>query len=113
GPRPSPGADGLVRALEEAREQARKGSLHRRDPRMALREDDWEAAAALARRAGDALGPLLRFGTAEAPFVKLVAAHRDVLARLGVDLTRREPADLRTLGDAFDRFNEAAPDAAP
>jgi ATP-dependent helicase/nuclease subunit B len=44
GPRPAAGAQGLMRALADIREEARKGDLYRRDPRMRLQESDWEGA---------------------------------------------------------------------
>jgi ATP-dependent helicase/nuclease subunit B len=113
GPRPAAGAQGLMRALADVREEARKGDLYRRDPRMRLQEPDWEGASALAQRICEALEPLLALSEGKTqPFAKLIEAHRAALAALGIDLSLREPPDLRALGEAFRRFAAAAPNAA-
>jgi ATP-dependent helicase/nuclease subunit B len=114
GPRPAPGANGLMRALDEIRAEARKGELYRRDARMRLQEADWENATALAMKIGAALEPLLQLGGKEVnAFARLIEAHREALAALGLDLARRDAADLRALGEAFAQFTAAAENAAP
>jgi ATP-dependent helicase/nuclease subunit B len=114
GPRPAPGPQGLVGAIDEIREEARKGDLYRRDARMRLRDVDWNNAAGLARNICESLAPLLKLGGDTAvPFETLIEAHRKTLATLGLDLSRRDPADARALGEAFDQFASAARNAAP
>jgi ATP-dependent helicase/nuclease subunit B len=112
GPRPAPGAAGLNHSIADARRRASAGELHRRDPRMDLSARDWELAEKLAERVTAALSPLLALPqTQPVPFADLVAAHRAVLSNLGVDFAKREPADLRVLAQAFERFTDAAPRA--
>jgi ATP-dependent helicase/nuclease subunit B len=118
GPRPAAGADGLLRALGEAHELARKKELHRRDARMKLGDADWERAFELARFVGAALAPLLDLHRERSvPLAKLLQAHREALTQLGVDLTRAEAErsgreGLYELASAFQRFDEAAKDTA-
>ena len=112
GPRPAPGAAGLDRAIADARRLASAGELHRRDPRMKLTHRDWDLAAKLAERVTAALTPLLDLPqTQPVSFAELIAAHRAVLLNMGVDFAKREPADLRALAQAFDRFADAATQA--
>jgi ATP-dependent helicase/nuclease subunit B len=114
GPRPAAGAASLARAIDDAQRLAEAAGLHRRDPRMRLSARDWHMAADLAARAARSLAPLLNLPRAErVSFASLVAAHRTTLELLGVDLARREPQDLRALAQAFDRFADAAAQAAP
>jgi ATP-dependent helicase/nuclease subunit B len=109
GPRPAPGASGLLRSVSDARRLALAGELHRRDPRMKLTERDWDLATNLTEHLTAALLPLSGLRqTQPIPFAELIAAHRAVLLNLGVDFTKREPADLRALAQAFDRFADAA-----
>lgn len=114
GPRPAAGADGLERAIADTRELAKARSLHRRDARMKLSDQDWQAAADLAARTAQALDPLLALPR-ERPlaFAELIAAHRSALENLGVDFTAREPDDLRALAQAFERLTDATQHAAP
>ncbi len=114
GPRPAAGAEGLTRAVADAHARAAGGELHRRDARMKLRAKDWQAAASLAARATNALARLHLLDRRRAlPFGDLIAAHHAVLTNLGVDLSAREPADLRALAQAFERFDEATREAPP
>jgi ATP-dependent helicase/nuclease subunit B len=109
GPRPAPGAASLARAIADAHRLASAKKLHHRDPRMKLSERDWDLAAELAERVTAALMPLLGLPRTQAvSFAALIAAHRAALANLGVDFTKREPADLRALALSFDRFTDAA-----
>jgi ATP-dependent helicase/nuclease subunit B len=113
GPRPSPGAAGLARTVADRRALAMAKALHHRDPRMKLAPKDWDLAAKLAEQTAAALDPLRRLPfDAPVPFRVLIDAHRTALVNLGVDFTKREPADLHALGQAFDRFADAA-DQAP
>ena len=118
GPRPARGAEGLLRALGEAHELVLRKELHRRDARMKLGDKDWEEAFELARFAGTALAPLLALHqNREVPLATLLRAHREALIKLGVDLPQTG-ADgdgregLYELASAFQRFDEAANDAA-
>lgn len=114
GPRPAPGADGLIRAVADTAELAVTKKLHRRDPRMKLREWEWRLAADLAASVARALAPLTAF-PADTPiaFGTLVAAHRAALALLGIDFESGEAADVRALAQAFDRLADAAEQAPP
>jgi ATP-dependent helicase/nuclease subunit B len=80
GPRPSPGTDGLKRALSDFGPMRDK--LHRRDPRRFVSDRAIGAAAGLVDRLAAALAPLERFGDAPQPFDALMAAHRDVVTML-------------------------------
>jgi ATP-dependent helicase/nuclease subunit B len=112
GPRPAPGAAGLVRRISDVRRRASARELYRRDPRTNLKPRDWELAEKLTERVTAALAPLLGLPPMQpVSFVELIAAHRAVLANLGVDLAKREPADLRALAQAFERFADAAAQA--
>jgi ATP-dependent helicase/nuclease subunit B len=112
GPRPAPGAQGLAQAVDDMR--ARKGELHRRDPRAHLPEIAWEQAARLARRAGAMLEPLTQLNSGEAfPFARLLEAHRLAIANAGLDFEQNERPDVRALARSFDEFEAAAADAAP
>lgn len=114
GPRPAAGAGGLLRAIGEAREAAQQGELYRRDPRMRLQERDWEHAEALARAIAGALEPLLQLHGQDAiPLADLLQAHREALARLGLDRADGKRADIPALHAAFDQFAAAAAEAAP
>jgi ATP-dependent helicase/nuclease subunit B len=109
GPRPAPGAAGLDRAIADARRLASMNQMHYRDPRLKLTARDWDLAANVAELTAAALEPLLKLPRTEPIFfTDLIAAHRAVMSRLGLDLTKRDPADLRALVQAFDRFADAA-----
>ena len=60
GPRPRPGSAGLADALATFR--AERAKLHRRDPRILIREADLDAAATLVARLAEALAPLEGLG---------------------------------------------------
>ena len=114
GPRPAAGADGLQRAIADTRALAAGGALHRRDARSKLSDDDWQRAEVLAAQVAKALSPFVALLERRAhPFGDLIAAHRAVLVNLGADLAAFEPADLRALAQAFERFGEAAREAPP
>jgi ATP-dependent helicase/nuclease subunit B len=114
GPRPAAGAAGLKRALADTRAAAAENKLHWRDARARLREWQWERAIELADRLAAALDPLCRQADkGPISLVELFAAHRAALEKLGFDFSRREPADVRALAEAFERFHEAASHAEP
>jgi ATP-dependent helicase/nuclease subunit B len=114
GPRPAAGANGLRRAVTDARNLATGGALHRRDARSKLTDEDWQRAEALAAQIATAATPFIALHDGRAhPFGDLIAAHRAVLGDLGVDLAAREPVDLRALAQGFERFEEAAREAPP
>ncbi len=107
GPRPAPGA-GLVRAVEDAR--GRK--FHPRDPRSRLSAGDWDNALKLAQTIVGKLQPLLDLAESRAHSIgTLVAAHRAVLAAIGLDLAQSKREDARKLDEAFASLAVAA--AAP
>jgi ATP-dependent helicase/nuclease subunit B len=112
GPRPAPGAAGLAHSIADARRRASAGELHRSDPCMNFSPRDWDLAEKLAERVTAALAPLLELPQAQpVSFAELIAAHRTALSNLGFHFTKREPADLRALAQAFDRFADAAAQA--
>ena len=100
GPRPRPGSDGLAQALATFR--ANRDHLHRSDPRWLIADDEFDVAAELIARLGDALAPLERLKAGDHPLAFLAAWHRDVVAALnpelgdnalaGVDTRRRAPS---------------------
>jgi ATP-dependent helicase/nuclease subunit B len=99
GPRPAAGAEGLARAVAELR--VRK--FHKRDARATLGEVDWQTAADLAARVGEALAPLLTLADGKPrPFAKLVAAHEEVLEKIGADLVAPATVDGKALAKAFE-----------
>jgi ATP-dependent helicase/nuclease subunit B len=113
GPRPAGGADGLLRAIDEVREMARSGRLHRRDPRMRLSEQDWDRARSIAYTTKVVLAPLLAVRTGAAPLAELLQAHRLVLMRIGLEGDFAGRADVQALNSALDRLADAANMAAP
>jgi ATP-dependent helicase/nuclease subunit B len=83
GPRPGPGTEGLHAALARFRDERDK--LHHRDQRRSLTDGMLDAATALVARLGETLAPLERLGPAPQSFATLLAAHQEVVARLGDD----------------------------
>src|SRR5262249_12858422 len=80
GPRPRPGTVGIADAL--ARFRAERPTLHRRDPRILIREPDLDEAATLVARLAVALVPLEKLGAQTRRFGELATAHRSVLVAL-------------------------------
>jgi ATP-dependent helicase/nuclease subunit B len=80
GPRPRPGVAGLADALATFR--AERAKLHRRDPRILVREADLNAATTLVARLAQALAPLEGFGGTPRRFGEIAVAHRAVLAAM-------------------------------
>jgi ATP-dependent helicase/nuclease subunit B len=113
GPKPKAGTAGLKLALGEVQEQL--ATLHRRDPRRALTDDDFKLAFDLVARLDGNLAPLLTLASGQQPFAALIAAHRDA-----VENVARHPggtglagADGEMLVGWFDQLADAAADAAP
>ncbi|MFG1358614.1 double-strand break repair protein AddB [Xanthobacter pseudotagetidis] len=108
GPRPSPGAAGLIAALD-AFDQ---GTLHPRDPRRRVGAARLAPAKDLARRLADALAPLLaRAGREPQPFADLVAAHRAAVEAVAGPLNpdADDPAET-ALAAAFVEIADGAAD---
>jgi len=80
GPRPRPGSAGLTDALATFRAEREK--LHRRDPRILIREADLDSAATLVARLAAALAPLEGLGSKPRRFGDVATAHRGVLVAL-------------------------------
>jgi ATP-dependent helicase/nuclease subunit B len=80
GPRPRPGSAGISDAL--ARFRAERAALHRRDPRILIRDADLDAATALVAHLAATLAPLEGLGTKSRRFGEIATAHRTVLAAL-------------------------------
>ena len=110
GPRPAAGADGLARAIAELR----ASKLHRRDARAKLGEADWQMAADLAARVGEALRPLLLLAD-DGPhsFAKLVQAHGDALGNVAPGLAASTAVDAEALVKSLRSLANAAVDAPP
>jgi len=80
GPRPRPGTTGIADALARFRQE--RPTLHRRDPRILIREPDLDRAATLVARLTAALAPLEKLGAQPRRFGELATAHRAVLVAL-------------------------------
>lgn len=108
GPRPRPGADGLLAALDAFD----RDSLHRRDPRNRLDDRHLAAARDLAERLKAALDPLLSLGgRGPVPFAALVEAHRAAIVALSGPLDEAaEAPDLAALASAFVQIGDGAAD---
>jgi ATP-dependent helicase/nuclease subunit B len=82
GPRPRPGSDALADALATFR--ANRDRMHRSDPRWLIEDDQFDVAAELIARLGDALRPLESLKRAK-PLSHFAACHRDAIAGLSKD----------------------------
>jgi ATP-dependent helicase/nuclease subunit B len=80
GPRPRPGATGIADALARFRQE--RPTLHRRDPRILIREPDLDRAETLVARLATALAHLEKLGAQPRRFGELATAHRAVLVAL-------------------------------
>ncbi len=101
GPRPRPGADGLLHALATLRKTRDK--LHRSDPRRALTDKDLDSAVDLAQKLKAALEPLAGV-KAPLPLLDLAEKHHAVISALSRD--HNGPAafadrDGQALGEMF------------
>ena len=112
GSRPRPGTAGLAHALTVFHTELAKlrrgqpSDLHPSDPRADLSDAQLQDAAALLARLAPALAPLE--GQARAPFAKIAALHRSVVAALSADATGVPAAfqgrDGVALESAFDEI---------
>ena len=112
GSRPRPGTAGLAHALTVFHTELAKlrrgqpSDLHPSDPRADLTDAQLREAAALLARLAPALAPLE--GQARAPFAKIAALHRSVIAALSADATGVPAAfqgrDGVALESAFDEI---------
>ncbi len=109
GPRPRPGSDGLAQALATFRDN--RDQLHRSDPRWLIADDEFDVAADLIARLGDALAPLERLKAGDHPLAFLAAWHRDVVAALNPELGDNALAGVDTTARAFAELIES-PSAA-
>jgi ATP-dependent helicase/nuclease subunit B len=91
GPRPKPGTTGLSDALATFRSELAKlrrgeaSDLHPSEPRVALRDEELQAAADLVVELTAALSPLAGLRATAHSFAELVAHHRKVIELLSVD----------------------------
>jgi len=113
GPRPRPGTAGLAHALAALHADLAKlrrgesSDLHPSDPRANLSDPELRVAAALVERLSAAFAPLE--GLSSAPFAKIAALHRDVLAVLSADETGVPAAFQGSDGAALESaFEEVA-----
>jgi ATP-dependent helicase/nuclease subunit B len=108
GPRPAPGAEGLVHALAEAQEI----QFHPRDRRASIQLSDWKAAGDLADRIGKALDPLLALADdGVLSFKDLIVAHLAALQAIGFDLASGGSDEAEKLREAFKTLADSAADA--
>src|SRR5215472_9981642 len=117
GPRPRPGTAGLADALAVFHTELAKlrrgqaSDLHPSDPRADLTAAQLDDAAALVTRRAQALAPLE--GQMCAPFAKLAALHRSVVAALSADATGVPAAFQGRDGTALESvFEEIAANAS-
>jgi len=117
GPRPRPGTAGLADALAVFHTELAKlrrgqaSDLHPSDPRADLTAAQLDDAAALVTRLAQALAPLE--GQMCAPFAKLAALHRSVVAALSADATGVPAAFQGRDGTALESvFEEIAANAS-
>jgi len=112
GPRPRPGSAGLADALTTFR--AERAKLHRRDPRILIREADLDAAATLVARLTEALAPLEGLGPNPRRLGEITMAHSSVLAALSTGRDGDGPAladnDGAAILAAFDEIAARPPD---
>ena len=102
GPRPRPGAEGLLHALASLR--ASKHELHGSDPRHALTQEDLVKAQTLVTALKDALAPLASVRT-PLPLIEFATRHHAVLTALSHAGLGKHAAfvdrDGEALGDLF------------
>jgi ATP-dependent helicase/nuclease subunit B len=106
GPRPRPGSQGLAHALQSFRTD--RDALHPSDPRLLIRADELDAAAALIEKLAAALAPLEMLKGGAYPLSQLADCHRQVIAALGADDTGTVAAfaghDGSALADALQKL---------
>ena len=109
GPRPRPGSDSLAQALTTFRNN--RDQLHRSDPRWLIADDEFDVAAELIAKLGDALAPLERLKAGDHSLAFLATWHRDVVAALNPALGDNARAGVDTTARAFAELIES-PSAA-
>jgi ATP-dependent helicase/nuclease subunit B len=106
GPRPRPGSQALAHALTAFRQT--RGTLHKSDPRLLIREEDLDAATALIGKLAAALAPLESLAAGTHALGKLATCHRQVIAALATDDKGDIPAfasdDGTALADALQKL---------
>ncbi len=107
GPRPAPGAESLVRAVEDQR----KVKFHPHDPRARLQQGEWERAAKLAERIGASLASLTALAKKSSSLARLIEAHREALSSAGLDFGGRAREDIKALAEVFDKLGAATTDS--
>ncbi len=110
GPRPRPGSAALADALATFR--AERPKLHRRDPRILIREADLDAAATMVARLTEALAPLEGLGPKPRRFGEIAQAHRLVLTALSTGRGGEFPladSDGAAVLTAFDEIAARSP----
>jgi ATP-dependent helicase/nuclease subunit B len=104
GPRPRPGSDALTQALSTFRND--RDQLHRSDPRWLIADDEFDVAADLVARLGNALAPLETLNSRNHPLAALAAHHRYVIAALSQDAAGDSAAFAGNDGSALARAFE-------
>jgi ATP-dependent helicase/nuclease subunit B len=109
GPRPRPGSDALARALSTFR--VNRDQLHRSDPRWLIADDEFDVAAELVARLGEALAPMEALKSGDHPLATLAERHRKVIESLGMDAAKDVAAfdghDGKALLEALDELAES------
>ncbi|HZD88963.1 MAG TPA: double-strand break repair protein AddB, partial [Pseudolabrys sp.] len=109
GPRPSPGTDSLMRALQDFR-ASRDKELHRSDPRRAITDREIDAAADLVARLSAALAPLEALERRDHTLAAFAVCHRTAVEALsgdGVDAAAFLGHDGNALARALDELAES------
>lgn len=102
GPRPAAGAAGLLHLIERSRAVKR----HRRDHRSKLSPAQWDAALALAKKAAEALEPLLACKDM-CTCATFAAAHRKALDHCGFSFSRDGASGAFELGQSLAVLQES------
>lgn len=98
GPRPAPGFDGLLHAIESARTE----KYHPNDPKAKLKPEDWDSARALCERLRAALDPLCKLSAKPHPLGELLRAHHAAIHAAGLDVADPGRPDVSALTDMFE-----------
>jgi ATP-dependent helicase/nuclease subunit B len=101
GPRPKPGSEGLIHALQSFRDQ--RAGLYRTDPRKEITDRELDAADELARRLAAAFAPLENLPRKPMAFAEIAACHLQAMHALGTDHEKKIPAFAGTEGEALSR----------
>ena len=104
GPRPRPGTVGIADALARFREE--RPTLHRRDPRILIREADLDAAVKLVASLATVLAPLERLGAKPRGFGEIATAHQAAFTALA---SRGVGDDVMAVLTAFEEIAARPP----